>query len=204
MPISNYTELKATIETYAKRTDLGALVDTFIDLAEADLVERVRIRDMEARATAETSTLERFIALPDSFIEMRKLRLYSGGKEYDLNYRVPESLNVAAGAGIPTDYTITSQVEFNKVADAAYTAEMQYYKSLTPLSASNVSNEILTRFPKLYLYGAMFHYSQWAQDDELVNKYSILFDGAINGVNKSDRKGRYGPAKSMRAEGSTP
>jgi hypothetical protein len=204
MPISNYTELKTTVEAYAKRGDIGQTMDIFIDLCEADLSERVRVRDMEARAIATASTADRFLALPTGFLKMRKIRLYTGSVQYDLNYRVPESLNVITSAGIPTDYTITSQLEFNRIPSSAYTVEMQYYRSLDALSATNATNEILTRFPKLYLYGVLFHFAQWAQDDGMIQKYSVLFDGAIDAVNRSEVKGRHGPAKAMRIEGSTP
>lgn len=204
MPISTYTQLKTSVEAYAKRTDIGQNMDTFIDLCEADLWERVRIRDMEVRATATASTSERFLALPSGFLKMRKVRLISGSTEYDLNYRVPESLNIKSSSGIPTDYTVTSQLEFNRVPSSAYTVEMQYYKSLDALSDSNTSNSALTRFPKLYLYGTLFHFAQWAQDDVMGQKYAALFDGAIEAVNRSEIKGRHGPAKAMRVEGSTP
>lgn len=204
MPISNYTQLKTTVEAYAKRDDIGLNMDIFIDLCEADLWERVRIRDMEARATATASTSERFLALPTGFLKMRKVRLISGSIEYDLNYRVPESLNIKSSSGIPTDYTVTSQLEFNRVPASAYTSEMQYFRSLDALSDSNTTNAILTRFPKLYLYGTLFHFAQWAQDDVMVQKYATLFDGAIEAVNRSEIKGRHGPAKAMRVEGSTP
>lgn len=204
MSILTYAELKTAIENWAKRSDIGGVIDDFIDLAEADMWQRLEIRDMDTRATATTSTSDRFLALPTGFIKMRKLRLVSGSQQYDLRQQTPESMNVISSSGIPTDFTVTSQLEFNRTPGSAYTAEMQYYKELDALSASNTSNGVLTRFPNLYLYGSLMYFAQWAMDDNMLAKYSNLFYAAINDANEKDRKGRYGPAPQMRREGPTP
>lgn len=202
MSITTYAELKSTIGEYVKRSDTGAVIDTFIDLAEADMWQNLEIRDMEARATASITT--RYLALPDGFQKMRKLKITSGSNQYDLRQQPPESMNVLNSSGIPTDFTVTSQLEFNKTPSGTLTCEMQYFRSLTALSSSNTSNAVLTRFPAIYLYGSLFHYAQWAQDDDLLTKYGPLFKGAIESANKADKRGRYGPAPQMRTEGSTP
>lgn len=204
MAISTYNELKTAIERWSKRTDALSVIDDFIDLAEADIARELRIRDMEARATASAPTSDRFLELPTSFLQMRKMRLYTGSQQYDLMYRVPESLNVKTAAGIPTDYTVTSQIEFNRTPDTAYTVEMHYYRSLTPLSAAAPTNAILTRYPNVYLYGSLFHFGLWARDDKMIEQYAALFQGALREANTSDRKGRHGAAKAMRIEGPTP
>lgn len=212
MGISTYTELKTAIEGFVKRDDVATELDTFIALAEADMwsgpafdgAEPLRIRDMEARATATTGTSDRFLVLPDFYLKMRKLTLISGSQYYGLTFVVPESINILSGAGIPSDYTITSQIEFNRTPNSAFTAEMQYYKYLTALSASNASNAVLTRFPSIYLYGAIYHFALWSTQDDWVTKYGGLFRNAIKSANKSDKKGRYGAGKAMRIEGPTP
>jgi hypothetical protein len=203
MAISNYLELKQAIERWAKRGDIASLTDDFIDLAESDIWQHLRIRDMEARATAVTGA-DRFLALPDGFLEMRKLTLVSGSLRYDLTSVVPESLKLQGTSGIPSSFTVTSQLEFNRIPAGNYTAEMQYYKTLTPLSTTDPVNAVLTRFPSIYLYGALFHFAQWAHNDAMLQKYVALFSKEIELANKSDRRGRYGPAPAMRIEGSTP
>lgn len=217
MAISTYLELKSAIQSWAKRSDISSYIDDFIDLAEADMwggpsvtnpeilsSEPLRIREMEARATAETSTSDRFLELPEGYLQMRKLRIINGSVNQELMFRVPESITVLASAGIPTEYSITSEIQFNRVCGGLFTAEMNYYKSLTPLSQSNTSNAVLARYPNIYLYGALSHFSDWAMNDGLKLKYEKLFVSAIRAANKNDRKGRYGSGKSMKREGPTP
>ena len=200
--LTTYEELKTSIQSWAKRDDLLDELDTFIDMAEADMWIKLRIRDMLARATATLSG--KYIALPTGYIEMRKLVLISGSNTYPLTQQTPESMTDVPSSGIPKSFTVGQQIEFDRTTDASYTVQMHYYRQLTPLSASNTSNAILSRFPMIYLYGALFHFAQWSQDDVMLAKYSDLFDNQMERANKQDRKGRHGPAPAMRTEAATP
>jgi hypothetical protein len=159
---------------------------------------------MEARATATAGTSSRYLALPDSYLSMRRLSMVSGSNRFELASTTPESMHVQPSAGRPRLFTVTSQIEFDRTPDSAYTVEMQYYRSLTPLSSSATSNAVLSRFPMVYLYGSMMHYANWALNDEMLMKYSMLFKGAIDSANRADRRGRHSPGAAMRIEGSTP
>lgn len=212
MAINTYATLKDAIQRWAKRNDILGTIDDFIDLAEADMWkgpaveggEPLRIRDMEALATDSASTASRFLALPSSYLEMRRVRFYSGSASYEIGYSAPESMSVLPSAGIPTSYTITSQIEFNRIPNSAFTFEFEYFQQLTALSASNTTNAILTRFPDVYLFGCLYHFGLWAIDDMMATKYGLLFATAIKQANKTDKKGRYSAAKSMKREGPTP
>ena len=201
MAISNYNELKTAINDWGKRNDAAAKVDTFIDLAEADIWRELRIRDMQTRDTGNLSG--RTLALPADYLESRKLRLATTPPR-ELMFRVPEAMNISNESGTPTDYTITDQIEFNRTPDSTYAYELLYFKSLTALSGSNTTNAVLTRFPMVYLYGSLKHYFDWAQNEGLAGKYEAKFERALVDANNSDKKGQYPSAKSMKREGPTP
>ncbi len=82
--LTSYAELKQNIQDHAKRDDILDNLDLFIDLAERDIWDAVRIRDMEVRATASTSTSDRFIQLPTGFIAMRQLQITVDDVLYDM------------------------------------------------------------------------------------------------------------------------
>ena len=90
--LTTYEELKTSIQSWAKRDDLLDELDTFIDMAEADMWIKLRIRDMLARATATLSG--KYIALPTGYIEMRKLVLISGSNTYPLTPAVNSLVSV--------------------------------------------------------------------------------------------------------------
>jgi len=211
MALSNYNELKTALSDWGKRGDADGKLDTFIAMCEAEMwhgvameglnSEPLRIRGMETRATGNLSG--RTLALPSDFLESRKLRLTTNPPR-ELTFRVTEALTIDSTNGIPTDYTITDQIEFNRTPDGTYGYELTYFQTLTALSSSNQTNAVITNHPNVYLYGSLAHYFDWAQNEGQAAKYRQMFVSAIKNANKSSRKGRYPSAKSMKREAPTP
>jgi len=202
MSITSYSELKSAIQSYGKRGDASSMLDTFIDLAESDIWDVLRIRDMEARATAVTSTSDRFIQLPDGFIAMRRLRIIlSDGAHVDLDYTDPKNLCVIDRAGMPVEFTAGTQLEFNRTSDQEYTLEMKYWKEPTPLSTSNTTNAVLTEHPMIYLSGSLKHFFEWAQNENRAQYWEGVFNKHVARANRKSRQGRYGPVPTRRIAG---
>lgn len=201
MALDTYANLKQALERFSKRTDIIDLLDDFIDLCETRINSKLQLRSNEQRATASLST--RFLALPDAFLEMRRLTI-TGSPSYDVRYKSPESMQIQTTSGRPRYFTVTSQIEFDRVPDSSYTIEMSYYAKLTALSSSNTTNDVLTNYPDLYLYGSLAELHRWARDEETANYYDGLFENKLIDAQKQEKRGRYGPAPFMMNEGSTP
>ena len=107
-------------------------------------------------------------------------------------------------AGRPKYFTVTSQLEFDRTADSAYTLEMSYFSRLVPLTSANTSNDTLTDYPDLYLWGCLTQLALWEKDTEQAIIYQQKFDRAMELANRQERKGRYGPSPTVMKEGSTP
>lgn len=207
MALNNYANLKQTIQRFSHRTnsnDLNDIIDDLIDLTEDRIDQDLRLRTNEQRATATTSISDRFLALPDSFLEARRVTLISGSRKHKLKYSAPEAIKIESQSGRPNYYTTTSQLEFDRVPDAAYTIEMSYYVRLTPLDDTNTTNDVLTHHPSLYLYGVLSEVFSWAMDEDGFVKYDGLFERKMKKANKQENRGRYGPAPAMRSQGLTP
>jgi hypothetical protein len=204
MTINTYANLKQAIENWSHRTDISNVVDNFIELAENEIDKRLMLRNNEFRATATMSTSDRFLALPDRFLKMRRLTLINGSLNYEIEYRAPEQMNIQDTSGKPKFYTVSSQLEFDRTADSSYTLEMSYYSRIVPLTSSNTSNDTLTDYPDLYLWGCLTQLALWEKDNEQTILYQSKFDRAIEEANKQERKGRFGTAPRMMKEGSTP
>lgn len=208
MTILSYAELKVAIQDWSKRTDTNSLLDTFIDLAESEMYANalgpLRIRDMETSTTGVTSITTRYMALPTRFLEFRRVKLNLNDGDLKLDYCTPVAMVIRPHASMPAWFSVTSQVEFDCVSDQVYTVGIDYYQSLVPLSATATSNAILTRFPTIYLWGALAGLYQWAKQPDQAQYYYDQFMGAIAKANMSDKRGRYGPAPSIRMVGPTP
>jgi hypothetical protein len=149
MSLSNYDGLLQSISTWSKRPDLSNIFEDFVLLAEKTINKGLQLRENETRATSVPNTDDRFIVLPSSFLEMRSIRIKDGDYYYDMFYKTPEAIKILATAGRPYFFTINSLLEFDRIPDKEYTFEMTYYVGLTPLSETNNTNNVLTKYPEL-------------------------------------------------------
>ena len=206
MALDSYVNLKAAIKRLDGSNDLTDVLDDAIAMCEAEIYsnadEPLRIRAMEVRSTAALS--DRFIALPDNYLSMRGVRLVLPDGNKDVRYATPESLEVKAGSGRPSYFTVTSQIEFDRVPDSAYTIEVAHFAKPAALSSANSSNAVLANYPNIYLFGCMWAVNLFNAEEDKATLYYRGFINSIKGANSESKKGRYGPAPTMKFEGMTP
>ncbi len=218
MALATYEQLKATVRRWSKRKDaIDAFIDDFILLAEQEIYSPadrggvkatpLRIKEMDTRSTATVSITERFIELPDDFLEMRRLKINAQtdtvpgfSEDRDIKYRAPDQLLLSESSGAPGFFTVTSQLGFERIPDQVYSLEMQYYKKETALSSANTTNAVLTKYPGIYLNGALS--ALWDHFDEPVesDRYHSIMTGMIKGANRGENKSRYGNAPQIKKE----
>ena len=209
MPLTNYAELKTQVQQWAHRDDVPGIVDDVILMVEADMFEQnehhpaLSVREMETRATATADTTTRFLALPDSFMSMRRLRI-SDSVGSDIKLRSPEGLVIKSGSGRPRYFSTTSQLEFDIQPDSAYTLEMIYFKRPTGLSSANTTNDILTNYPNIYALGCQWAVKMFQNEPQLGAVWYGMFSNAIRGASRTDRRGRFSAASVMGSERPTP
>lgn len=208
MALNNYANFKTAVIDFHGSNDIANFVDDAISMAESSMYGNssypLRLRAMESRQTASADTTSRFLELPTDFLEMRRLKITTGDEHYEIEQRTPESMSSVTSSGRPKEFTVTTQLEFDRVPDSAYTLEMQLYKKLTALDSTNTTNSILTNHPNIYLFGCLWAINLRAAEEEKANFYWGRFIDEIKGANKQDRKGRYGAAPRMKIEGKTP
>ena len=200
MAFSDYDELQKEIIDWSHRGDLGVKIADFITLAENAMYSNdeqpLMVRSMETVSTA--ATAGQYVELPENFESARSVRLVTGDNGGELKYQAPEQMRKQVATGRPNFFTIIgNEIQLDRTPDSEYTLEIQYYRKATPLSDANLVNEILTNHPSIYLFGALAALSSYTLDTEQQVKYTSMFISAIKGANRSDKKGRYGPAPSM-------
>ena len=205
MAVSTYTELKASIANWLNRSDLSdEIADDFIKLTEADFNAKLRIRQMEQIDTitidSETETV------PSGFISVRSFYILSSSTKYPLEYITPHNLFEIRGgsrSGRPRSYTIeadneTEQFRFGPSPDTTYTGYLSYYKNLESLSSSsaNSSNYILSNHPGIYLYGSLYHASNFIGgiDPEQKQNWLQMYIAALERCENNDKQDNYGGA----------
>ena len=208
MALDTYANLKTAIINFSGRDDLTDVLDDFIDMAESEMygnkTQALRTREMESRNEYTLSTADRYLAIPDNFIQMRQMRIQVGEYECPMTSHTPGSLTVYPGIGIPKNFAVSNQIEFEIVPDSDYTVEIQYYEKPLPLSSSNTTNSILTNYPNIYLFGALWALYIFASEEEKAEYQYTKFMDAIYGANAEADKGRYGASPAIKTAGYVP
>ena len=195
MSITTYAELKAAIADFLNRDDLDTAIDTFIDLAEADMTRAIRHWRMEGRSTAEIDT--QYSALPADFMEAIRFYITSGFthplepiSQAELLSRKREDLNTS---GEPRFYAITGgEIEVYPAPDGTYEAELYYYKRIDALSDSTTTNWLLENYAGAYLYGALTHSAMYLKDDARLQAWAALYQNEIAAINRDGEKAKWG------------
>ena len=197
--MDTYETLKASYKRWSHRDDIDDLLDDIIAMVESEMInpseeeaEPLRVRQMEQRSTAPLTTTSRFLALPPRYVSMRRLRMTrTDGVECELVEIPPEALIIKNIVGPPGFYSITSQLEFDRIPDAAHTIEMQFYQAPTGLSSANMTNDILTNYPQIYLNGGRWKTNEFGSELTRAEFYKRLFYQSISGANFATIQGRH-------------
>jgi len=206
--LDTFDNLKVEILDWSHRDDIDLKLETFIEMAEVEMFSNpqavLKIKGQETSDDTLTTTA-RVIPLPTDFQSMRSIRLVLNNNGSETQYRAPEQLIRVDTTGLPRFFTVIgNNIEFDRVPDFAYTIELRYFATPTPLSSTNATNTVLDNHPNIYLFGCLWAVFEFAVDEIQAQKYYSRFISAILGANKRDKEGRFGTAPAMRIESSTP
>ena len=198
MALGTFTELKDAIADWLDRSDLTARIPDFIALAEARLNRELRIRPMEVRSVAYTTSGQKYFNLPGGYIQMRNIQLNTNPTT-PLEYITPEMLDRLYGSSVtgkPRAYTlIGDEIQLAPIPDSAYELEMAFYEKFTPLgngSAGTVTNNWLTaNAPDVLLYGSLMEAEPFIKNDERVPVWLNGYSNAIDKLQKADSRDRH-------------
>ena len=196
MALSTYTELKSTIANWLNRSDLTSeIAGDFIVLAEADFNSKLRIRQMHSQTTITIDSETE--STPTGFLQVRDFYILSNNDKYALNYLSPAQMDSIKGtsmSGLPVAYTILgSTFRFAPRPADSYSGILNFYKKFDALSVSNPSNYILTDHPAIYLYGSLFHASNFLGgiDPNQSQLWSQMYQAALERAELYDREDQF-------------
>ena len=193
MSISTYTELKTEVADFSHRTDLTAKMDTFCILAEAVIDKDLRTLDMEKRL--EVIFYDPVYALPTDYLSMRAIHLVDDGARVPIKSYSPQQLDAlySRATGTAAGFSIHGgemELRPGPSVTATVDGEISYYARV-PTLTTNATNDILTKFPLIYLSTMMLQVYLYLQDDEELKKWSEVYNSQMKQANKSAQSGRY-------------
>ena len=158
----NNQELQQLIADYLHRTDLAALIPTWIDMA------RQRIgRDLRSQYNQVVldpfSTTAQISPLPADYRGMKEISYTQGVARIQLRGGSVDALAAYAQTGIGTRWYRVDGMNIETVPYQARDYRMIYFSNPSALVVDTDTNDVLTNYPYLYLYAALvegFFYTQ--------------------------------------------
>lgn len=194
MALATYSDLKAAVADALARSDLTSQITDAITMAEAIFnhgegkeddpmrIEPIRTRDMET--TASVTVTSESGTLPTDFLA--PISVYSAADaERELDYITPADYKRFFPAGQSTNaefYTIKGSTIVTSDS-----VSMLYYAKIAALSDSATTNWLLTKYPNIYLTGALYQiYAVTIHNGERAAAYRGMMVSAMGGLGRSD------------------
>lgn len=173
--ITDYGSLQTAVASRANRSDLTADIPDFIRRAHDVIVGEVV---MAADLTISTQST----ALPTGFREALSVWLVNRPMK-QLSEASEQVTQYISGAGIPYCFRIDTTLLVYPTPMSSYVARMVYRLSRTFFADDTATNAVLTRYPFVYLYGAMAELQRHLLDDNQADRYELLFRAEIERIN---------------------
>lgn len=185
------------------------IVDPTFDLygsTDIDTIDGVRITALSEVRVTEEFTINQLVAAtvaqPTGFLELISARLNSPVRVLKIvPQRAIDGFQTNAD-GIPSHIAVsgTNFRVWPEPSAASYATIRYYAKLSTPVTGNDPTtntNDILTNYPELYLYGCLIEAAVLTQDVEAAGYYAGLFRSSVAGLN--GRASRVMPIADMRA-----
>ena len=209
MALDSYDNLKAAIISYDGSNNLSQYIDDAVSVTEQRMFsnqsEILKIRPTNTRSTAAMDITTRFLALPQYYLSMERLKYVEDSDDRDIKFRVASGLYEREQSGKPEYFTVTSQIEFERLPDTAYTIEMQFMAEIVPLSDDATTNTVLANNPDIYIHGCLWYLNSLPNAEQEIGSYHEQeFYKAIRGANQKYNAGNYGPTPVRRTNRCVP
>jgi hypothetical protein len=178
-----YATLKTDIAAWMHRSDLTAVIPSFVAMAETEIFKvsrpALRVREMETEADLTVTGL--VATIPSDYLEAKYIKQDNAGQR-TLFYRPPE------------DWTQDHSGYFTVVGDeirlpTGFTADLKivYYAKPAALSADGDTNSVLEAYYPAYLSAALKFAHIYAKDMEGAQVHASALSQFITDANAANR-----------------
>lgn len=195
--MSDLGTMKTRIESELSRTDLTSEIQDEI-ISAIEHYKHHRFHFNEQEKTAPTVASEQYIALPDDFIELDKLRITVNSRTYPLEpvtFGAVTDIDESTYTGIPVRYAIyNQQIRLYPTPNAVFTLTLSGLQGLDALSADSDTNAWMTDGEELIRSRARAATQINYLYDDAIKTESIMF--AQEGFYSAREKAAYAALKS--------
>lgn len=173
-------QLKAAVAAYTHRSDLEAMLPTFLELAEQRIYygeansPKVRCAAMRQVATLADGTR------PAGFLEAIKVA-EAGSPDKSLEYRPLERMPRECRAYTWDGATVVLS------QDKGFPVDLTYYAKLPTPVADSDSNWLLDNAPAIYLASMLVEVNRWSKDDATAAREAANYSSAVNALTDQEK-----------------
>ena len=200
--INSFGSLTAAVADWLARSDLTAVIPTFVQLAEIrifdDPVDPLRVRQMQTVVTG--TPVGSVIALPDDYLQIQTLSVDYGGRQQTLDPLAAEG--PATTATVPLGYTVIGN-EIHIAGENAGDYSLTYFARPPALETAG-TNWLILRAPNVYLFATLLEAAPYLKDQPSVPAWGAELQRALAGLRALDDRARFGPGLRQRPVMYTP
>lgn len=175
--ITDYGTLTAGLVSRSHRVDLASLMPDFIRRAH-DLIVGEVVMGADLDLSLDT------VAVPTGFREAVSLWLVNRPWVQVTEASPFQMQTLTGSSGRPALFRIDgANLRFYPAPEQAYSAKLLYRLSRDFFAEDSDTNAILTRYPFVYLYGAMAEIGRHLIDDGMIGRYEPLFRSEVERIN---------------------
>ncbi|WEF34862.1 phage adaptor protein [Pseudoduganella chitinolytica] len=190
MALTTYDGLVAAVASWAHNKALAPQIPDCIALAEARIKALLQARGQEESTTLATVKAAKGVTLPADLLQVRAVSIPGIAPSIDYVTPAQYAAHYDGSLGQPREYTmVDGQMQLGPVPDAVYSMTLVYQASYPALSSTNQTNGLLTKWPNLYLWGALVEAATFMEDPERLAKYEGKFASALAGINTIEATG---------------
>lgn len=188
MSLTTYSGLIAAIPAWATFSDVSDYLDDFIAWANQEINRRLRANVM--LATADLTINAETISQPTGFMAFKRLYLDLSPRQRITATSPEGAMDLSASLVTGTYPTHVAKegalLRFAPLFSGTVTGKALYYKEQTAPSGSNSTNDVLTAYPYLYLWGALEALHMFKEDDNNADRFGAKFGALIEDINTRD------------------
>lgn len=191
MSLSTCAELKASVASWSTKTSLTTQIPDFIAWAHEEIGRRLRAPVLYARADVAVSG--ETAAAPDGFLAAKRFYLDVSPRVVlhvtDSGHLIDLTAQYGTGA-YPTHFAVegTDTLAFAPLFSGSATGKLLFYKAPELLVEDDDTNVVLTKYPFLYLYGALEALFRYLEDDNNAQIYGGQFGALLDSINAEEAK----------------
>lgn len=195
----NYADIVNLTLGYADRqdTEVTSRMGLFIQVTEARINRVLMTLDMSSRANTPMDSTREFYTLPPDYSVMRAIKVIDNtntASRVTLLQVNPEQMANLVNNGeaqFPCYTVISGAIQVQPFYDSTHSLEIDYFRTLPPLSSYTTTNWLSDSNPDVYVFGLLVEINSFIKDAEASTLWDNRFQQAMSEITLNDAKSTW-------------